>query len=182
MLKRIQITLYIFVIFCGLSHHTWAQKAQGFESKYFEIRKYYAHDGKLDELISRFEDHTYSIFERIGMENIAYFLPVDNKEYTMTYILGYPDKASRDKLWQKFIDDPEWREVYQRSTKNGALVKKIEETFMVLAPGLNKLPKPLPSGVIQLRKYESYEGKLFDLQRRFKDNTQKLFKNSKFKS
>ncbi len=159
-----------------------AQSAQGFESKYFEIRKYYAHDGKLDDLIARFENHTFSIFERLGMENIAYFLPVENDDNTLTYILGYADKESRNRLWEQFVNDPEWREVYQKSTENGALVKKVEETFMVLAPGLNELPKPLPSNVIQLRTYHCYDGKLFNLQRRFKDHTQELFERQGFRN
>ncbi len=179
-MKKI-ITTFVVALFLGLIN-LQAQDAQGFNSKYFEIRKYYAHDGKLEELIARFENHTMAIFERIGMENIAYFLPLENDDNSLTYILGYPDKASRDRMWNTFMADQEWIQAYQKSTENGALVKRVEETFMVLAPGLNSLPKPLPSGVIQLRTYTCFDGKLFDLQRRFKDHTQALFERQDFRN
>lgn len=181
MFKKILLSLALLLI-TGIGGKILAQDAQGLKSTYFEIRKYYAHEGKLDELIARFENHTTAIFERIGMENVAYFLPVENDDNTLTYILGYPDKASRNRMWEKFVNDPEWQKAYKKSTENGALVKTIEETFMVLAPGLNELPKPMPSGVIQLRTYTCNEGKLFDLQRRFKDHTQALFEKQGFRN
>ncbi|MHA7130851.1 NIPSNAP family protein [Algoriphagus namhaensis] len=181
-MKRIIQLIGAFLLCLVMAPNGFAQDAQGFTSKYFEIRKYHAHEGKLDELIARFENHTFGIFERLGMENIAYFLPVNNDENTLTYILGYPDKASRNRLWEKFVNDPEWQEVYRKSTENGALVKSVEETFMVLAPGLNTYPKPLPSEAIQLRVYTCSDGKLFDLQRRFKDHTQALFDKQDFRN
>lgn len=174
MIKRFLLTLSL-ILTCAITGQTFAQSAQGYTSTYFEIRKYYAHDGKLEDLIKRFNDHTVGLFEKNGMENIAYFLPVENEDNSMTYILGYPDKASRDRMWEKFINDPEWQKAYAASTENGALVKTIEQTFMVLAPGLNELPKPMPSGVIQMRTYTMYDGKIYDIQRRFKDHTQALF-------
>lgn len=174
MIKRILLSLSLLLI-CAITGQAFAQSAQGYTSKYFEIRKYYAHDGKLEDLIKRFNDHTFALFEKQGMENIAYFLPVENDDNSMTYILGYPDKASRDIMWDNFINDPEWQKAYAASTADGALVKTIEQTFMVFAPGLNELPKPMPSGVIQLRKYTMYDGKIYDIQRRFKDHTQALF-------
>lgn len=167
---------YLFSLcFLVLSSVAFAQNAQGIKSNYFEIRKYYAHEGKLDDLIARFENHTFGLFEKSGMENIAYFVPTENEDNSLTYIMGYPDKASRDRMWDTFINDPEWKKAYAASTADGALVKSIEQTFMVFAPGLNELPKPMPSGVIQLRTYTCFEGKIYDIQRRFKDHTQALF-------
>lgn len=181
MIRSILLSFSILIAL-AITGKTYAQEAQGFNSKYFEIRKYYAHEGKLDELIARFENHTTAIFERMGMENIAYFLPTVNEDNSLTYILGYPDKPSRDRMWEKFVNDPTWQEAYRKSTENGALVKTIDETFMVLAPGLNELPKALPSSVIQMRTYTCFDDKLFDLQRRFKDHTQALFEKQDFRN
>lgn len=158
-----------------ISSVAFAQNPQGIKSNYFEIRKYYAHEGKLDDLIARFENHTFGLFEIHGMENIAYFVPTENEDNSLTYIMGYPDKASRDRMWENFINDLEWQKAYAASTADGALVKSIEQTFMVFAPGLNELPKPMPSGVIQLRTYTCFDGKIYDIQKRFKDHTQALF-------
>lgn len=152
----------------------YSQQLSG-TSTYFEIRKYYANEGKLPDLIKRFEDHTMSLFEKSGMENIMYFLPVDNTDNSLTYILGYPDEKSRDVMWGKFMNDPEWKKVFEESRVNGALVKSVDQTFMKLAPGLNEMPIPQASGIFQLRTYTCFDGRLDNLINRFKDHTQDLF-------
>ncbi|WP_297335446.1 NIPSNAP family protein [Algoriphagus sp.] len=159
-----------------------AQDSPFTDSNYFEMRVYTAHEGKLPDLIKRFENHTTKLFERAGMENIGYFLPVDESDNTLTYILGYPDKASRDQMWESFLNDPEWKKVYEASRENGPLVKSIQETFLVLAPGLNDLPKPSASGIFQLRTYHCFEGKIESIQTRFKDHTRALFEKQGLKN
>ncbi|MFC5624253.1 NIPSNAP family protein [Algoriphagus winogradskyi] len=152
----------------------YAQKLSD-TSTYFEIRKYYAHEGKLPDLIKRFQEHTLSLFEKSGMENIIYFLPIDNEDNSLTYILGYPDEKSRDVMWGKFMNDPVWQKVFEESRVNGALVKSVDQTFMKLAPGLNDFPLPQASGIFQMRTYTCFDGRLDNLLTRFKDHTQELF-------
>jgi hypothetical protein len=41
----------------------------------YELRVYYAAEGKLDALHARFRDHTMKIFENHGMKNVGYFVP-----------------------------------------------------------------------------------------------------------
>ena len=40
----------------------------------FELRVYHAYDGKLDDLLTRFRDHTTKLFEKHGIKNIAYWM------------------------------------------------------------------------------------------------------------
>ncbi len=152
------------------------------QSTYFEMRTYTAHEGKMPDLIKRFQNHTAGIFERVGMENIGYFLPVDESDNTLTYILGYPDQASRDAMWEVFLNDPEWKNAYQESIKDGSLVKSIEEVFMTLAPDLNNRPTPSPSGIFQLRIYHCLDGRIDNLEARFRDHTQALFEKQGLKN
>jgi hypothetical protein len=167
--------LLLCLTVCLLSFTAFAQQNSDMKSTYFEVRKYYANDGKLQDLLNRFQNHTMKLFEKAGMENIAYFLPVDNTDNSMTYILGYPNEAARDKMWQSFMNDPEWKKAYEESHINGPLVKSVDQTFMVLAPHLNDNPKPMPSGVIQMRTYTLLDGKVPNIQARFRDHTQALF-------
>ena len=44
----------------------------------YELRVYHANEGKLDDLIKRFRDHTRSLFEKHGMKNVAYWTPLDD--------------------------------------------------------------------------------------------------------
>jgi len=170
-MKNLLLTLLIF----SLCFTGFAQQNSDMKSTYFEVRKYYANDGKLQDLLNRFQNHTMKLFEKAGMENIAYFLPVENTDNSMTYILGYPNEAARDKMWQSFMNDPEWKKAYEESHVNGALVKSVDQTFMVLAPHLNDNAKPMPSGVIQMRTYTLLDGRVPNIQARFRDHTQALF-------
>ena len=39
-------------------------------SAVFELRVYHANEGKLDDLLARFRNHTITIFNRHGMESV----------------------------------------------------------------------------------------------------------------
>lgn len=154
-----------------------AALAQNKDTRYFEMRTYHCNENKRPDLIKRFEDHTLRLLERHGIENIAYFIPTDANNNTLTFILAYPDKASRDVRWNKFANDPEWKEAHQKSEANGKLVSKVDQVFMTLAPDLS--PKIKKSGkgdrIFELRTYHCLPGKLENLNARFRDHTRKLF-------
>jgi hypothetical protein len=145
-------------------------------SPLYEMRVYYAHDGKLDDLNARFRNHTVKLFEKHGMTNIGYWVPVDNKENKLVYVLSYPNREAREKAWKEFSADPEWDKARKESEKNGPLVKKADVTFMKLTDYSPK-PKVQQKGdrVFELRTYSTHPGKLENLNARFGNHTLKLF-------
>ena len=100
------------------------------KDRVFEIRTYFANEGKLDELKARFRDHTVDLFKKHGITNIGYWVPVENKDNKLVYILAYPSKEARDKSFKAFLDDPAWKTAFNASIKDGRLVKKIEREFL----------------------------------------------------
>ncbi len=104
--------------------------AQQKDSKIYELRVYYSPQGKLDALVKRFTDHTTKLFEKHGMTNVGYWIPVDNKDNALYYVLSYPDKESRDKSWKAFMSDPVWQEVSKKSEEGGKIVQRVTSTFM----------------------------------------------------
>jgi len=98
----------------------------------FELRVYHANDGKLDDLLARFRNHTITIFKRHGMESVAYWLPMDDplKGKTLFYMLKHPSREAATANWAAFHDDPEWKQVSTASEANGKLVEKVESTFL----------------------------------------------------
>ena len=105
--------------------------AQGEEkNRVFEIRTYYANEGKLDALLARFRDHTVTLFKKHGMTNVGYWVPADNKENKLVYMLAFPSREARDKAFKAFSADPDWKKAYKESTKDGRLVKKIVNDFL----------------------------------------------------
>ena len=101
------------------------------KGRIFEMRTYYANKGKLDELKSRFRNHTVDLFKKHGMKNIGYWVPTENNDNKLVYILAYPSKEAREKSFKDFLNDPNWKAAYKASIKNGRLVKKIESVFLL---------------------------------------------------
>jgi len=100
----------------------------------FELRIYHAFEGKLDDLLARFRDHTMTIFKRHGIASVAYWTPTDEPLLgkTLFYMLRHPSREAATANWAAFHDDPEWKRVSAASEANGKLVEKVESTFLKL--------------------------------------------------
>ncbi|MFM7250115.1 MAG: NIPSNAP family protein [Planctomycetaceae bacterium] len=155
-----------------------ASPAAGADTRLYEMRTYWAPEGKLDALHARFRDHTTKLFAKHGMTNVGYFVPAGaNPERKLVYFLAYADRAARDASWKAFLDDPDWKAAHAASEKEGPLVSRITETFLVTtdySPALDT--KPGKAGrVFELRSYTATPNNLPHLDARFRDHTVKLF-------
>ena len=94
--------------------------------KVFELRTYTTNEGKLPNLLARFRDHTRRIFEKHGIENIAYWVPQDTpeSENTLIYIIAHDSRDAATESWKNFIADPEWQEVSRASQVDGPILAK----------------------------------------------------------
>ena len=110
------------------------EQARAAESAVYELRVYHANEGKLDDLLKRFREHTTRLFKKHGMKNVAYWTPLDDplKGKTLIYILAHPSREAAISNWKAFGDDPEWQKVRDASEVNGKLVEKVDSTFMTL--------------------------------------------------
>ncbi len=100
----------------------------------YELRIYHALEGKLNDLVARFRDHTDQLFKKHGMRSLAYWTPTDDplKGRTLVYILAHPSREAATANWKAFQDDPAWQSVKAKSEENGKLVEKIDSTYMEL--------------------------------------------------
>ena len=145
----------------------------------YEMRTYTAAPGKLDDLNARFRDHTTKLFEKHGMVNIGYWMPVENPENKLIYILAYPSRDAREKSWKEFLADPDWKAAQKASEANGPLLVKngVHSVFMQptdYTPAI-AAAKPGAARLFELRTYTASTGKLDDLHARFRDHTMALF-------
>jgi hypothetical protein len=147
------------------------------ESRFFELRTYYAPPGKLENLLARFREHTMKIFEKHGIENIGYWLPITNTDNKLIYLVAYPSREAREKSWKEFSADSEWKAVAKESEKDGKIVSKVESVFLTPT---DFSPAVIPAArgqfrTYELRTYHAAPGKLDDLLKRFRDHTLALF-------
>lgn len=148
----------------------------------YELRTYTTNEGKLDALLARFRDHTCRLFEKHGMTNIGYWVPVneeDGSKNKLIYVLKHDSEAAAKASFAAFGKDPEWQAARKASEEGGKILARPPESlFMTLTDyspaiptgGLGKKPH-----TYQLRTYTTPPGKLQALHKRFRDHTMKLF-------
>jgi hypothetical protein len=143
----------------------------------YELRIYTVFPGKMPDLLTRFRDHTRTIFERHGMVSVGYWLPVDTKDGDkLYYILKHANRDAATASWKAFGADPEWQAVAKASEANGRIVSHVDSTFLT-PTDYTPVATDLTGGahVFELRMYSTNEGKLDALDARFRDHTIALF-------
>jgi hypothetical protein len=102
------------------------------QAEIYELRTYTAKDGKLDNVIARFRNHTIKLFEKHGMRNIGYWVPADApaSQNTLIYIVAHKNRDAAKASWDAFRADPEWVKAKGESEANGAIVDKVVSVFM----------------------------------------------------
>lgn len=154
-------------------------RAPAAEEGVYELRIYTCHPGKLDALNERFRQHTMRIFERHGMENVAYWVPTDEPAASnqLIYLLRHRSREAAQASWQAFRNDPEWKQVAQQSKeKDGEILAKPPESVYLTATDYSPaLPRLDAARLYELRIYKAAEGKLDALHARFREHTVGIF-------
>ena len=147
----------------------------------YELRIYTCNEGKLNTLLTRFRDHTCKLFEKHGMKNIGYWVPVDEEngsKTTLIYVLEHASREAAAASFKAFGADPEWQAARKASEEGGKILAKAPESIFMTptdySPAL-KIEKSAKPRVFELRTYITPPGKLDALHTRFRDHTMKLF-------
>ena len=170
-----RLSLLVAMALSLFSSNASSQAAEP-DTRVYEMRIYYAAEGKLDALQSRFRDHTVKLFEKHGIQNIGYWVPLDNPERQLIYFLAYPSREAREASWTAFKDDPDWQKAKKASEVDGTLVSKVDQKFFK-ATDYSPAIKADAKGdrVFEMRIYTASPGNLKALESRFRDHTVKLF-------
>ena len=119
--RRYLVVLATAVCIAGVTAGTRWQPSTAVQAqsngKVFELRTYTTMEGRLPKLLARFRDHTRRIFEKHGIENIAYWVPQDapDSDNTLIYIIAHESRDAAADNWKNFIADSEWTQVAQAS-------------------------------------------------------------------
>lgn len=143
----------------------------------YEWRTYWAPEGRLDALHARFRNHTLKLFTKHGMTNLGYWVPLENPERKLVYLLRHKSAAAKDASWKAFLADPEWKKVAAETEKDGPLVAKIESLLLHTTDYSPEVKTELkdPARTFELRNYTTSPGNLPRLHERFRNHTCKLF-------
>lgn len=148
-------------------------------SDVYELRTYTANEGKLEALQARFRNHTLSLFEKHGIHNVGYWIPVDKPRSrdTLIYVIKHKSREAARQSWGEFVADPEWQAVYKQSIEDGRLVAGIESVYMNATDYSPDFAGGEGGGQCEyeLRIYTTNAGRLARLNARFREHTLALF-------
>ena len=137
MIRAILSSAALLALCAGMFLNVASTAARGDDStskdRVFEMRTYYTLEGRLPALNKRFREHTIALFKKHGIESIAYYTPIDEKDgksNKLVYILAYPSKEAATKSWEAFRNDPEWKKAQAASEADGKIVAKVESVFL----------------------------------------------------
>ena len=101
-------------------------------SKVQELRVYDTLPGRLPALHDRFANHTMALFERHGIQNVAYWTEDVGTNNRLVYMLGYESLGDREKSWASFGADSDWKKAREASEADGSIVRRSRHRIMRL--------------------------------------------------
>jgi hypothetical protein len=101
-------------------------------SRLYELRTYTTLPGRLPALHKRFAEHTTKLFEKHGIKNEAYWVPLeeDNK---LIYVVSHTSREAADANWKAFGADPDWQKARAASEADGKILAKAPERVWMKA-------------------------------------------------
>jgi hypothetical protein len=102
------------------------------KNRVLEIRTYTAQPGRLGALVRRMGHGENSIFAKVGMPPVGFFVATEapKSENTFVYILAHDSREAAKASWDKFRDDPDWQALRASSEADGPIVAKAETIFV----------------------------------------------------
>ena len=97
----------------------------------YEQRIYHAMPGRMPDLLRRFEQVTLPIWQRIGIRQAGFWIPViGGSSHDLIYLLAWDSMAEREQKWAIFASDPEWLEKRAKTEENGMLISSFDNAFL----------------------------------------------------
>jgi len=97
----------------------------------YELRIYRVMNGRMADLLTRFEHHTVPIMARHGFLQAGFWTTiVGRSEQHLTYLLAWESLAHRQEKWDALLSDPEWLAIRKSTEENGPLIFDIENSLL----------------------------------------------------
>lgn len=93
----------------------------------YELRTYTVADGRLEDLLDRFRNHTDELFLRHSMRSIGYWVD-RNDSPSLVYLLHHTGDPKQN--WDAFKADPDWIDARDKSQQAGPLATEIRSRFL----------------------------------------------------
>ena len=91
---------------------------------------------------ARFRDHAAPIMRQHGFDIVAMWETRTAKRTEFVYVLAWPDEATKNAAWARFMASEEWKEIKRvTSAAHGTLVGEIEDRLLMPTEYSPALPR-----------------------------------------
>jgi hypothetical protein len=99
------------------------------EKPILELRQYFAVPGRASDLVRRFEEHTFALFEAYGIEVLTFGQEIadPNRIY---YVVAWESEEQMKSTWDTFREDPRWKRIAQESEADGPLAERYDHRVL----------------------------------------------------
>ena len=88
-----------------------------------ELRTYRIPDGRMPDILARFENTTFAIFERHNIKVVGFWAKKDANE--LVYICEFNSEDAMNSAWDAFRADPDWAKAKAETEANGPIVSEV---------------------------------------------------------
>src|ERR1700675_2927003 len=97
----------------------------------YELRIYTTVDGRLPDLLARFEHHTIGLWARHGIKPAGFWTTIVGRSaQQLTYLLVWTSLDDRQKKMRAFASDPNWLAVVAETERDGPLIVNVENSLL----------------------------------------------------
>jgi len=119
------------VLLAGLLPHTAA--ASQAQSVVHQLRIYEIFENNKQAFHQRFRDHAMRIMAKYDFKIVAMWETRHGERTEFVYLLEWPDQATLQDRWAKFMADQEWAAIKKRTAaEHGQLVGDIEDRVLTV--------------------------------------------------
>jgi len=94
----------------------------------YELRTYRIPEGKMPDILNRFETITFRIFKRYHIKVVGFWTKKDVNE--LVYICQFESESAMKSAWDAFRADAEWIEARKKTEANGPIVSEVISEIM----------------------------------------------------
>lgn len=95
----------------------------------YEHRIYRVPEGRMPDILSRFENITFDLFDRHGIRVSGFWTRKDANE--LIYLCEFESEAAMEAAWDAFRADPDWIAARERTEANGPIVDEVISNVLI---------------------------------------------------
>jgi short subunit dehydrogenase-like uncharacterized protein len=133
----------------------------------YELRVYRVVQGRMADLLTRFEHQTVPIMVRHGFVQAGFWTTIVGRSEQLTYLLAWESLAQRQEQWAAFESDAEWLAIRKSTEENGeeaAFYSERERAALALTEAVTRITEGhVPDAVFERARAHFNEQELIAL-------------------